>query len=381
MLDEIMTTADFETPLSNIDPVDLIPANTKFKTWQEMEQDNQLEHQKDVQQRYFHSYQPKSTANKQHRYPTRFKTSANAAKTAQEGKECVFLRDKGEKITPVFKQFEFVLRNKLGKPHLDHESKEMVVIGPSPNDIKRRVFLTKPNERGNMDRARVVELINKFDDKIDRDPLRCKFKIEFEKNTPSSKDTYLDDIMSYNDILDYVEKETNNQYGDYWRFRKIISHSLPPGKKVKNKTGIELQVVWETGATSTESFEALRKDIPVDLAIYAKENNLLEFDGWDTLNRLANRSKLTERLVKQAKLRINTVVEAETNVYQAQEPSCSRSSTSIHRSISVSLHCLILVLRWVLILIFRFILPHRNNKVSQVLRIVPTSVHRCIISN
>ena len=46
----------------------------------------------------------------------------------------------------------------------------------------------------------------------------------------------------------------------------------------------------------------MRKDIPVDLAIYAKENNLLELDGWNTLNRLTNRSKLTERLVKQSKL-------------------------------------------------------------------------------
>ena len=88
------------------------------------------------------------------------------------------------------------------------------------------MFLTKPDVRGNMDIARVVEMINKFDDKLDRDPLRCKFKIEIEKNTPSSKDTHLDDIMSYNDILDYVETENNNKDGDYWRFRKILSHSL-----------------------------------------------------------------------------------------------------------------------------------------------------------
>ena len=84
MLDEMMTTADFETPLSNVDPVNLIPASTKSKTWQEMEQDRQLEHQEDAQQRYFHSYQPKSTANKQHQYPTRSKTSANEAKMAPE---------------------------------------------------------------------------------------------------------------------------------------------------------------------------------------------------------------------------------------------------------------------------------------------------------
>ena len=45
-------------------------------------------------------------------------------------------------------------------------------------------------------------------------------------------------------------------------------------------------------------------DIPVDLAIYAKEKNLLEQEGWKKLNCLANRSKLTERLVKQAKLQL-----------------------------------------------------------------------------
>ena len=42
--------------------------------------------------------------------------------------------------------------------------------------------------------------------------------------------------------------------------------------------------------------------MPVDLSIYTKVNNLLEIDGWNTLKRLADRSKLTERLVKQAKL-------------------------------------------------------------------------------
>ena len=107
--------------------------------------------------------------------------------------------------------------------------------------------------------------------------------------------------MSYDDILDNVERENNNKNGDYWRFRKILSHSLISGKKGKEDE-IEIQVVLETGATSTEYFEALKKDMPVNLSIYSKENNLLELDGWNTLKRLADRSKLTERLVKQAKL-------------------------------------------------------------------------------
>ena len=111
----------------------------------------------------------------------------------------------------------------------------------------------------------------------------------------------MDDIVSYNDILDYVERENNNEDGTHWRFRKIINHSLIPAKKGRDAK-IEIQIVWETGAMSTETFETLKRDIPVDLAMYLKENNLLELEGWNKLKRIADTSKLTERLVKQAKL-------------------------------------------------------------------------------
>ena len=55
----MMTPADFETLLSNIDmidPINSIPASTKSKTWQEIEQDRHLEHQEDIKQRYVYSY-------------------------------------------------------------------------------------------------------------------------------------------------------------------------------------------------------------------------------------------------------------------------------------------------------------------------------------
>ena len=42
----------------------------------------------------------------------------------------------------------------------------------------------------------------------------------------------------------------------------------------------------------------------VGLAIYEKDKNLLEIDGWMTLKRLSDRSEFTERLVKQAKLHL-----------------------------------------------------------------------------
>ena len=231
-LEGLMKGADFEAPFSSDRkkvPVEAIPSSTDTMNWREMERSKQAEYQdhlkeqyhenlEDVQQRYFQSQQP-TFSKRQHRYPTRSKQVAYEVETVSEteatptapylppgeGKEFVFLRDKGEK-EPVYKQFEFILRDNYGEPRLDHQGKKIVVIGPSPNDINGKVFLTKPDERGNMKRARVVELINKFDDDLDKNPERCKFRVAFEKNTPSSKDSFLDDIMSYNDILDYVER-------------------------------------------------------------------------------------------------------------------------------------------------------------------------------
>ena len=41
---------------------------------------------------------------------------------------------------------------------------------------------------------------------------------------------------------------------------------------------IEVHMQWETGTISTECFLMLYTEIPVELAIYAKDNDLLEGD-------------------------------------------------------------------------------------------------------
>ena len=49
ILDEMISTADFGTLLSSVDLVDSIPASTKSRTWQAIEQDEYIEHQEDLQ--------------------------------------------------------------------------------------------------------------------------------------------------------------------------------------------------------------------------------------------------------------------------------------------------------------------------------------------
>jgi len=56
------------------------------------------------------------------------------------------------------------------------------------------VLLTKPDERGEVKRALVVELINEFDEELAKEPDLVKFKITFDDDTQ-------DGIMDYNESL------------------------------------------------------------------------------------------------------------------------------------------------------------------------------------
>ena len=57
-----------------------------------------------------------------------------------------------------------------------------------------------------------------------------------------------------------------------------------------------MEVEWETGDVTSEPLSFIASDADVDLAIYAKENNLLDKPGWIHFRKLL-------RLVKQARLR------------------------------------------------------------------------------
>ena len=62
-------------------------------------------------------------------------------------------------------------------------------------------------------------------------------------------------------------------------------------------------VNWENGENTYEPLNIIAADDPVSCAIYAKENNLLEKEGWKRFKRLAKYQKKLVRLVNQAKLK------------------------------------------------------------------------------
>jgi hypothetical protein len=87
--------------------------------------------------------------------------------------------------------------------------------------------------------------------------------------------------MSYNEILDYIEREHNSEDGPLWQIRSLLAHQHTPlGHPDRNGSDYNVKVEWETSEITQEPLAILTKDIPVDLAKYAKENNLLDQPGW-----------------------------------------------------------------------------------------------------
>jgi hypothetical protein len=62
-------------------------------------------------------------------------------------------------------------------------------------------------------------------------------------------------------------------------------------------------VEWENGEITTEPLSVIAADNPVTCAVYAREHDLLDIEGWKCFQNLAKCKKHFLRLVKQAKMK------------------------------------------------------------------------------
>ena len=68
------------------------------------------------------------------------------------------------------------------------------------SDLVGRSFLMKTNDNGEKLRAQVVEAVQIYDDKLKDDPDHIKFVC-------SVNDDKYEEILSYNEILQHIEKD------------------------------------------------------------------------------------------------------------------------------------------------------------------------------
>jgi hypothetical protein len=178
------------------------------------------------------------------------------------------------------------------------KSRTMVTIDPA--DLIGRTFLKDTEEDGQRFRARIVKTILDEDEERQKDPQYIKFLCSVDGDTA-------DEILSYNEVLDHIERDNNeidNDTEQYYKFRRISAHQGPLKNTDKDYKGSMYNVLveWETGETTYEPLDLIAKDDPVTCAEYAQRNGLLDTPGWKRFKRLGRNEKKIERLVMQAKL-------------------------------------------------------------------------------
>jgi hypothetical protein len=128
-------------------------------------------------------------------------------------------------------------------------------------------------EDGQRFRARIVECISDHESNVRRSDDHVKFRISI------NEDEY-EEIITYNELLDFIKKNQEND-AIMWQFRRIIGHQGPLLRHDKDYNGSRFNVLveWENGEITTEPLLVIAAENPVTCAIYAREHDLLDVEG------------------------------------------------------------------------------------------------------
>ncbi len=144
-----------------------------------------------------------------------------------------------------------------------------------------------PDEQGNLQDTVVMDTIR---ENPEDNSEHVKFKVS------RKKDDY-EDILSYDQLMDYIEQKGESPV--FWELRHIVSHSGPLSQSHPSYKGspYNVKVEWENGEITEEPLSIIAKDAPVACAIYAKKRCLLDQPGWKRFKRLA---KIQRRMFSEA---------------------------------------------------------------------------------
>ena len=176
----------------------------------------------------------------------------------------------------------------------DDEAQQPKMPIINPEELVGRT-LSFTQEDGETTRIKIIEAIHDQETSTSDNPRTVRFKCSMNNES-------YEDILSYNQILEYLSKEDNDIV---WKFQDIIGHQGPLSKSHKDYKGsmYNLTVLWENGETSIEPLSLIASDDPVSCAIYARKNKLTNLPGWRRLKGLAKTQAKLFRLINQVKFR------------------------------------------------------------------------------
>ena len=137
-----------------------------------------------------------------------------------------------------------------------------------------RTFLLPLEDNGERHMAKVIDI----DDH--GQPLQdIKFKLKINKDQA-------EEIMSYNQLMDYIQKGTDAEkdQDSLFKIRDIVAHqcSLTSTDPNHNGSKYNVMVEWDTGEDTYEPLTLFSKDDPITCAGYARKHDLLDTTGRKT---------------------------------------------------------------------------------------------------
>ena len=152
--------------------------------------------------------------------------------------------------------------------HMQHSNdltSPMAII--DPQDLVGCTFLMDTRNDGQRFHAQIVEYCHKT-------PEHMKFCC-------SINDDEYEDIISYNELMDFIQKNEEND-AILWKFQWIIEHQGPLKPSDAHYAGshFNVRVEWENGETTYKPLDVIAANDPITCAIYVRENGLLEEPSW-----------------------------------------------------------------------------------------------------
>jgi Reverse transcriptase (RNA-dependent DNA polymerase) len=169
-----------------------------------------------------------------------------------------------------------------------------------PKELIGRSFLSVPTEDGQTLRLRIIKAISDHQSDLDQHPDRVKFLV-------SNKSGTLEEIRTYNDILEYLSKDDEHKEdveNQYLQFKDIIGHQGPLTPQDSNYKGSKYNVLvdWSDGEVTYEPLHIIAADDPISCATYAKKNGLINMPGWKRFRRFVEHETMIETIVNKVKL-------------------------------------------------------------------------------
>ena len=157
------------------------------------------------------------------------------------------------------------------------------------DDLLGRMFLLPMDENGERKRTLSDNVNTISQDQVSReDQLGFKLKIDGDQ---------LDDLISYNQLMEYLEVNTDTGQVDNGLYKFTSSDPEYLG------SSYNLLIDWETWEMTWEPLSNIIASDPYTCAIYAKKNDLLNTAGWKLLERLGRTARRLIRTLKKSMYR------------------------------------------------------------------------------